>query len=506
MVKKDIKIGILSSKFINYKFETFLKEEGYENVKTFTDYSKEINDLDILFIEEEFFNRYEDLIENNLIYALLISMIDKNVFLNYIKKGAKSILLKSADKDDFILSLETLISFKNLENEIVKYTKELQKVLLYKDKQEDLALNKQLKIIKDNVSMKYMSNGNIVNSFFKPKDILSGDSYFATNVDGKYFFCIVDSMGKGLSASLTAMLSISFLSYLFETIPYEFDTYISKTIDYIKTILLENEALCIIFVEFNNNNIKFANFSMPPIFMKKDGKIIKLKPNNLPLINTFKTQNINIDEYYEDFDTLAMFSDGLIEKELQNTLLISKFTEYFKRFHFLNDIMKEIKKDIDEFDDDVTVIFIAKDRFEYEKIFDKEYIFHKKDVDDILSEIEALKLKEFNVISIILIELLLNVFEHQVKLDKDKIIKHEKSIDNKKTYVRIKIFLSQKYVKLIIEENKLKPFNISEIFKQERLKKYSGRGILTINFFASAVAYNDHGNRVKIYIRRKDGF
>jgi hypothetical protein len=436
-------------------------------------------------------------------FAILTSTIDKDKFLNYIKKNAKSILLKSADKDDFTLSLETLISFKELENKVVRYAKELQQLLTYKDKQEDLALNKQLKIIKDNVNMKYF-NEKIVSIFFQPKDILSGDSYFAKRINNKTFFCIVDSMGKGLSASLTAMLSISFLSYLFDTIEYDFEKYVKKTIDYIKTILLENEALCILFVECDEY-IKYANFSMPPIYLKQKENIIKLKSNNLPLIQNFDTKNIKITTSKEDFDMIVMLSDGLLEKEIDNTLLLTIFPKLLKKHHFLNDLIKEITKKVKTFDDDVTVISVSKDNLKYQKIFEKEYFFKEKDIDFILQDIAKLNLEKFEVISLILIELLLNIFEHQTDINKEELMKKNKKIDQDKTYVKITVYLNEKYIKFEIKENKKHNFNISEIFKHERLKKYSGRGILMINFFVSALAYSEKGDTVKFFIRRKDG-
>ncbi len=505
MKREDLKIGIFTSKFLNYKFETYLKEEGFKNIYTFTSFCEFINNLDLLFIDEEYFRTYRHLINNTLIFAVLTSTIDKDRFLKYIKKGAKSVLLKSADKDDFTLSLETLISFKKLENKIIRYAKELQQAIKYKDKQEDLALNKQLKIIKDDVNMKFFKD-KIVSIYFQPKDILSGDSYFAIRINNsKNFFCIVDSMGKGLSASLTAILSISFLSYLFQTIKYNFETYVKKTIDYIKTILLKDEALCIMFVECGEKKIKYVNFSMPPIYIKKNQNIIKLKPNNLPLIDTFNSNNIQINEYKENFDMMLMLSDGLLEKEINGTLLFKIFPQLLKKHYFLNDIMKEINKQIENFDDDVTIISVTKENFRYRKIFEKEYSFQKQDVDIILEDIKNLNLEKFEIISLILIELLLNIFEHQKIINKEKLIKENKTIENEKTYVKISVFLSKEYVKFEIKENKKTNFNISEIFKQERLKKYSGRGILMVNFFTSATAYSPNGDTVKFFIRRNYG-
>jgi len=505
MDRRNLKIGIFASKFLNYKFETYLKEEGYYNIYTFTSFCDSINNLDLLFIDEEYFERYQHLINNTLIFAILTSTIDKDRFLKYIRKGAKSVLLKSADKDDFTLSLETLLSFKELENKIIHYAKELQQVIKYKDKQEDLALNKQLKIIKDDVNMKFFKD-KIVSIYFQPKDILSGDSYFAIRVNNsKTFFCIVDSMGKGLSASLTAMLSISFLSYLFETIHYNFETYVKKTIDYVKTILLKDEALCIMFVECGDKKVKYVNFSMPPIYIKNNNQIIKLRPNNLPLIDTFDSQKTKIDEYKDGFDMMLMLSDGILEKEVDDTLLFTMFPKLLQKHYFLNDLIKEINQKVKEFDDDITMIAVTKDNFKYKKIFEKEYYFQKKDVDVILRDIQNLNLEKFETISLILIELLLNIFEHQKDINKEELIKKNKPIENEKTYVKISVFLSKEFIKFEVKENKRNDFNISEIFKQERLKKYSGRGILMVNFFTSATAYSPNGDMVKFFIRRENG-
>ncbi len=47
---------------------------------------------------------------------------------------------------------------------------------------------------------------------FKPKDIVSGDFYWATEAHGKFYFVIADSTGHGVPGAFMSLLNISFLN------------------------------------------------------------------------------------------------------------------------------------------------------------------------------------------------------------------------------------------------------------------------------------------------------
>jgi Serine phosphatase RsbU, regulator of sigma subunit len=72
-----------------------------------------------------------------------------------------------------------------------------------------------------------------------PLDILSGDSYSIREVsDGKVMFFISDAMGKGLSASVTSILSTSFINHLIDEAivsgGFDFKQFLVSYINFIK--------------------------------------------------------------------------------------------------------------------------------------------------------------------------------------------------------------------------------------------------------------------------------
>jgi serine phosphatase RsbU (regulator of sigma subunit) len=48
--------------------------------------------------------------------------------------------------------------------------------------------------------------------FFKPKDIVSGDFYWATEHDGRFYLAVCDSTGHGVPGAFMSLLNIGFLS------------------------------------------------------------------------------------------------------------------------------------------------------------------------------------------------------------------------------------------------------------------------------------------------------
>jgi len=503
MNKFDLKIGIFSNKFLNFKFETILKKAGFKNIYTFIDYSEELNEMDILLINEEFFN--EEFNENTLI-ILLVNVLKENedeIFL-LIQKGVKNILLKSASSQNLLITIETLASFKLLEYKVLEYVKEIQTAITYKDSQEQRALNKQLKIIKDEISLKYKDH-KIFNTYFKPKDVLSGDSYFTKIIGDKTFIVIVDSMGKGLSASTTAILSVSFISHLINTVEYSFDKIIKRFLEYIKSVLLNDEALCILFVEHSEEYITYANFGLPPIYSKIGNEVKKLKANNFPITIKTDFKDTKITKEKNIFDGCFMLTDGILETEVNGTIMLAYFMELVRKNYFLNELLKEIKKYVREFDDDVTIVSISKDKFNYKNIYEKEFYYNKHTIDTILEDIYSLNLPKKDEINFALIELLMNIYEHQDTINKDFLLKHGYHINHPDVYVKIVIDKSEEYIRFTLKTRSENDFDISSYIKKERLKKYSGRGIITVNHFVDALAYSKDGKDVKFFIRRKDG-
>jgi serine phosphatase RsbU (regulator of sigma subunit) len=89
-----------------------------------------------------------------------------------------------------------------------------------------------------------LANENLINSrlgehfiFFKPKDIVSGDFYWACETRDNFFLAVCDSTGHGVPGAFMSLLNISFLN---EAINEKSIHDPSKIFDHVRNRLIEN--------------------------------------------------------------------------------------------------------------------------------------------------------------------------------------------------------------------------------------------------------------------------
>jgi len=130
-----------------------------------------------------------------------------------------------------------------------------------------------------------------INVAYSPRDIMCGDGYSVRNLfDGKQLIFVVDAMGSGMSASLSAMLTASFLNYQIEYLhlweTFTLRIFLERFQDYLSGMLLEEEVLsCGFFlVDFVKEEIETALFALPPLLIRAmDGSVQRLRGGNPPL-------------------------------------------------------------------------------------------------------------------------------------------------------------------------------------------------------------------------------
>jgi len=245
--------------------------------------------------------------------------------------------------------------------------KEQSRQIAYSSYQEKLTYEKETTIIKND----FLEDSVISNFFceflFKPRDILSGDSYSLRKLSLNKSLCfIVDGMGKGISASVTAMMCCAYVNHLVDTKQTESLTQIiEKLLSFIGKNLLEEEVVSATFLLFDNKekSMEYAMFSMPAmLYMNRENdSVLRLKSNNPPLasytnkINSSKIEISNIEK-------LIVFSDGLNENSLKDNSEIygSRLIEDFQVVKNLKELEQKRLENIDMQEDDVTYIFFTK--------------------------------------------------------------------------------------------------------------------------------------------------
>jgi serine phosphatase RsbU (regulator of sigma subunit) len=155
---------------------------------------------------------------------------------------------------------------------------------------------------------------------FKPKDIVSGDFYWAAEHDNNFYFAVCDSTGHGVPGAFMSLLSIGFLS---EAIKEKNIKEPNKVFDYVRKRLVESIA---------NETQKDGFDGVLLRFNRNDNTISYVASNNRPIIISNKqVQHLTCDkmpvgkgEKQDDFslqqlnvetgDMIYLYTDGYADQ------------------------------------------------------------------------------------------------------------------------------------------------------------------------------------------------
>ncbi|WP_455756956.1 PP2C family protein-serine/threonine phosphatase [Sulfurimonas sp.] len=414
-----------------------------------------------------------------------------------------------------------------------KKLKELQDKENYNVYQEDLGFEKELNILRNDFyyQMIYSRNISLVDFMYNPLDVMSGDAYSARRIDEHCtFYLMVDGMGKGMSASLTAMIMTSFVNHIFDKMiahdSFDLSILVHETMEYIKPILLEEEALAIDYIVINNdeNMMYYAKFGMPVLLMENDNnKIAKIVSNNAPLSKYQKTFNVSGYDI-TNITKFLIYTDGIVEN---TTIHDNKLYSDFIEEDFLNsftraDLKKSFFDKIDIQEDDVTLIFINNLHHKTSNVTSMYFSSELESVDkandwysSILEKISSDNTAKYNA-NIVFTELFMNAYEHgslgidselkQQLLDEDIYFEtlNEKSQSCKKeikVIVSEVLFNSQNYVitQIIDEGEGFDTQILSQIFRNSQA--FNGRGVFVSRKNSLGIYYNSKGNSV-LYLNK----
>jgi serine phosphatase RsbU (regulator of sigma subunit)/Tfp pilus assembly protein PilF len=156
--------------------------------------------------------------------------------------------------------------------------------------------------------------------FFKPKDIVSGDFYWATHHDNKFYLAVCDSTGHGVPGAFMSLLNIGFLSEaineknIFE--PNEIMNYVRQRL--IDGISKEGQKdgfdgilLCL---DKKTKALTYSAANNAPIIIR-DNEIHELPKDKMPVgkgerTDSFKTHTIDL----QPGDSLYLYTDGYADQ------------------------------------------------------------------------------------------------------------------------------------------------------------------------------------------------
>ncbi|MNX94259.1 Phosphoserine phosphatase RsbU [compost metagenome] len=234
-----------------------------------------------------------------LIGGLIVISLGISFKSNRQKKKANELLNRQNEE---IENQKSLIEQKQIEIlDSIHYAKRIQESLLV-----------QQKLLQEALPESFI--------FFQPKDIVSGDFYWATKFKGKFYLAICDSTGHGVPGAFMSALNITFLS---EAINQLGITEPGKIFNHVRTRLVESishdgakdgmDGVLFCFDETKKYLTYSAAYNSPVII--RDGELIKFPADKMPIgksdwMPDFQTYTIEI----QPGDELVAYTDGYADQ------------------------------------------------------------------------------------------------------------------------------------------------------------------------------------------------
>ncbi|MBL7913185.1 MAG: tetratricopeptide repeat protein [Bacteroidia bacterium] len=157
-------------------------------------------------------------------------------------------------------------------------------------------------------------------TLFHPKDIVSGDFYWACEQNNKFFLAVCDSTGHGVPGAFMSLLNIGFLS---EAINEKLILQPDKILNYTREKLINSISKeeqkdgfdgVILCIDKALNKITYASANNSPIIIR-GGQIIELPKDKMPVGKGEREEAFTLNEIkIETGDTLYLYTDGYADQ------------------------------------------------------------------------------------------------------------------------------------------------------------------------------------------------
>ena len=363
---KDI-LNIYQALFTPIFKNVYLSENGLEGIKLF-----EKEDIDIILTDNMMplcsglqMSAAIRKVDTSIPIILVTALEDIEILREAIELQITSFLKKP------FTSAELFGAFNLVTKSVIAdrcIMKEQAEKILYSDYQENLTFSKEKTIAKNDIEKNKEIFHFSCELVYHPKDTLSGDSYLIKEINrDEYLIFLVDGMGKGISASVTAMLSSAFINYSVNKLVKEKKQFLLQKLlislqEFIAPNLLEYEVIAASFLYFNKHTMQmeYAIFSMPPVlYMQQSNEVLKIKSNNTPFAaysKEFQIDTVDISHLTK----MLIYSDGLNENSIDNSkeLYAKYLKEDFKTTKNIQEFQVKAEEKFSLQDDDITYIYI----------------------------------------------------------------------------------------------------------------------------------------------------
>ena len=216
-----------------------------------------------------------------------------------------------------MIAIDTNITpLKNAQQEIMSMNEEITSSITYAKHIQDAMLPPL-----DTLTKKFPDSF----CFYKPRAIVSGDFYWMSENNGRLVVACADSTGHGVPGAFLSLIGISFLNKIVNErgivqpaiILNRLRANVITHLHQEKSELLAGDGMdmSIISIDPRLGIMEFAG-AMNPMYIIRDGKLIELKPDRMPVgfydneNRAFSSSKVNL----KHGDQLYMFSDGYYDQ------------------------------------------------------------------------------------------------------------------------------------------------------------------------------------------------
>ena len=312
---------------------------------------------------------------------MMTGHMDKDFLMSAVNMGVSQFVAKPVHIKLLIKAVNNAVERVILENMRIKAKEQELELLRLQEThdhfQKQFAMRKEMHLIRNDLFLRFFSkskdgsfnpNGWNIDVFYESHEIVSGDIYSCYRInDDCFVVLIIDAMGKGVPAAVTATIGVALFSYFINKyisgVITDLRVVIDKFIDVMKTNLLDDEILClsVVMIDSALDKMWYSAFSMPKIWVAThSGEVRSISSNNMPIMkftNKIKFDCLDI----KDISKILIYSDGLAESPTANGNIYNSYIEEdFKNSFFIKNFEANIKKHVNEFSDDTSIFFIRR--------------------------------------------------------------------------------------------------------------------------------------------------
>ncbi len=202
---------------------------------------------------------------------------------------------------------------------------------------------------------------------FKPKDIVSGDFYWAVEKEGRFYLAVCDSTGHGVPGAFMSLLNISYMN---EAISEKNMAEPGLVFNHTRSKLIESisadggkDGMDGVLVCFDKGKVNYSAANNPPVLISK-GALKEFPADKMPVgkgetQRDFETHNIPA----EKGDILYLYTDGYADqfggpkgkkfkyRQLEELLLSIHSKPMEEQKNILSSTIEEWRSDLEQVDD-----------------------------------------------------------------------------------------------------------------------------------------------------------